>query len=469
MGPQAVLRRTTTRVAATGIDQCVSSASNFAVGVAVARVAGVAALGEYSIAYATWLVLAATHRALITDPMTIDNDVHRSDAPARIRAGLAAELALGVAASAVFVVIGAVLTISHQRGFGIAFIALAPWVPFLLVQDYWRWVSFMKASPRQALANDIVFDAVQVVAFVSLLLGGLHSVIAAIAAWGVGALAGTIYGLKQHSVRPAVRGGVQWIRQKWGLSKWLTLSSTTSFGATQLQAVLTAAFLGPAALGGLKAAQSLVSGPSLVLLQAGGSLGLPEASKGLERRGWRGLRRVAHFVTAASAASVGLVALVVFLFGQRLLVLFYGHGFGRFAHVADLLAIAYIIPTFAHGAVLSLKATRQTREISKLTFVTSTIAVVSVAILVPVFGVAGAAESIIVYTASSAIGSLYLHFRRSRKEAERLRSEVEKSSGAATNGLTGETAPDGLVVAPAGPDADELPREPLNRRVLEAS
>src|ERR1700728_2453863 len=56
-------------------DQGFSSLSNFVVGVAIARGAGAAALGGFSVAYAGWLVLAAMHRALVTDPMAIEGDV----------------------------------------------------------------------------------------------------------------------------------------------------------------------------------------------------------------------------------------------------------------------------------------------------------------------------------------------------------------------------------------------------------
>ncbi len=58
------------------------------------------------------------------------------------------------------------------------------------------------------------------------------------------------------------------------------------------------AILGPAGLGGLKAAQTLVVGPSGVLIMAGGSIGLPEATKAYKEKGWSGLTRVARLVTA---------------------------------------------------------------------------------------------------------------------------------------------------------------------------
>ena len=69
------------RAATTLMDQAFSSASNFAVGVAVARVAGAAGLGAFAFAYVGWVVLSDMHRSLITDPMNIEGDARRNGNP----------------------------------------------------------------------------------------------------------------------------------------------------------------------------------------------------------------------------------------------------------------------------------------------------------------------------------------------------------------------------------------------------
>jgi len=62
--------------------------------VVVARVAGIAGLGAFSLVYAGWLGTAAMHRALITDPMAIEGDLRKPDAKMHVGAGLAAEMVL---------------------------------------------------------------------------------------------------------------------------------------------------------------------------------------------------------------------------------------------------------------------------------------------------------------------------------------------------------------------------------------
>jgi O-antigen/teichoic acid export membrane protein len=389
---RAISRRATL----TTVDQCVSSASNFAVGVAVARIAGVAGLGTFTLAYAAWLEVASMHRALITDPMAIEGDVRHPDATANLRVGFSAEMCLGVAGGVASALVGALLITLGHHSFGIAFLALAPWLPFLLIQDYWRWVGFMQAIPSRSLANDVVFDGVQIVAFLAVFISGARSPAMLIAAWGLGSAVAAAFGLWQFSVRPTVRGGVTRLRSRWHMSKWLTAAGLTSQGANQSYLVLAGAMLGPVAIGGLKAAQSLVSGPSMVLVQAGGSFGLPEASRGLADHGWAGLRRVARLLTAFGLASVGCIGIVVLAFGKTLLKLFYGPAFTRFSTSANLIALGYVLSACALGAIMSLKATKQSRVLFRIAFLQLIVSTVAVIVLAPAFGVVGVAASTVV-------------------------------------------------------------------------
>ncbi len=317
------------RAATTLLDQSLSSASNFAVGVAVARVAGAAGLGAFAFAYMAWVVLTDIHRALITDPMAIEGDV-RTQGTRGIQRGFAAEVLLGSAAAVVFGLVGGVLLLAHAHTFATAILSLAPWLPLLLLQDYWRNVSFMRQQPGRALANDTVFNCVQAAGFAAIFVAHVHSIAAVIMAWGLGGFAGGIYGLFQYRVIPTLRGGLSLITSRWGMSKWLAGNSLTGWGSSQAYLYVAGAILGPAGLGGLKAAQALVAGPAGVLVQAGGSIGLPEASNAHAQKGWKGLVNVSRVVTAAGVLSFVAGALVVLVWGRALLSRIYGP---QFAHL----------------------------------------------------------------------------------------------------------------------------------------
>ena len=418
------------RAVITTLDQGVASCSNFAVGVAVARISGVAGLGAFSLAYAVWLFVASMHRSLVTDPMAIAGDLrHPTDASANLRKGYAAEVLIGASAGLVMAMIGIVLIAAGQMSFGVSQLAMAPWITFLLLQDYWRWVAFMQGKPGKALANDVVFDLIQAVGFGLLFVAHIHSTPLAIAAWGLGALGGAIFGQWQFRVWPSLLGGFKWLRAKWAVSRWLAATSTSSWGFNQLYAIFTAVFLGPVGLGGLKAAQALVNGPTTVLLQAGGSIGLPESSRAYDKSGWKGLNRVAMVVTAGGVASVGLVLVMLIFFGKFLLTFFYGAQFGRYAPVAIVLSVAYVISVWSLGAILKLKTTKQTHllfVVTMVAFVPSTLAILA---LTPALGVIGAAYAFAIGTAVYTISLLV---------AARLVARRHQSSGDA---LTTDDAP----------------------------
>jgi O-antigen/teichoic acid export membrane protein len=421
--PEPRSRRLSLRFGLTTVDQGIASLSNFAVGAAIARIAGLGAFGAYALVYAGWLLLAGFHRSLVTDPMNIENDVHADEVARNVALGLAGELTLGLGAGAAAAAIGVVLLAVHQHEYGVCFIGISPWFPCLLAQDYWRWVGFMKAQPQKALANDVLFDVVQVATFAVLYVVGMRSALLAIISWGVGATAGAAFGVWQHRQQRSwvsLKAGVGRIRERWHFSRWLVATNVVSTATSQSTLVLSGALLGPAGIGGLKAGLNLVMGPSMVFIQAAGSVGLPEASKQLARHGWPGLRRVQRWITAASVVTVGVLVGVIVLFGRHLLVLVYGPSFGRFAGVADIVAVSFLVTTLAHGAILSLKTTRQTHRLVPVCAVSLVVSVVSIATLAPVLGITGAAVANLIGNVTRTIGLLVAHWTSSRRCAEAM-------------------------------------------------
>jgi O-antigen/teichoic acid export membrane protein len=399
-------QKAASRAGMTMIDQCFASGSNFLVGVAVARIAGPVGLGAFSLAYGCWILINTVHRALITDPMAVFRDLNEREFPKHIKRGFAAEVVLGLAASVVFALIGVVLRLVGMTGFGDGMLALAPWVVFLDLQDYWRWVGFMEGKPVKALHNDVVFCVAQLFAFAFVFVAGMHSVYAVVAAWGVGALAGSAYGLAQFSVGPSVKGGYQLLRERWAMSKWNAGGQITGWGSSQLYLILTGGLLGPAALGGLKAANNLVTGPSFVVIHAGGSFGLPEASKGLKDRGWPGLRRVGRMINLVSLLSIGVFGVIVIFWGVPLLRGIYGEAFVRYAQAARIMAVAYIVSAFFMGPILVLKATKRTRPLFTVQVVALISSVAAVAVFSSLYGVDGAAAALLISNAAILVALL---------------------------------------------------------------
>src|SRR6476469_5533852 len=120
-------------------DQFVSSASNFALGVVIARVGGANALGAFGVAFVVWLAVLGINRAVVTEPMTV-----RGTPPGKgdLVEGCAASLLLGVVAGVALAVVGGGLVLVGAQTGAFALFALAPWLPTLLAQDYCRSMAF---------------------------------------------------------------------------------------------------------------------------------------------------------------------------------------------------------------------------------------------------------------------------------------------------------------------------------------
>ncbi len=444
------------RAATTMADQCVASVSNFAVGIVVARISGPAGLGAFALAYAVWILMTLIHRALITVPMAITGDLRGDQKQESIRRGFAADVMFGLMAACIIAALGAALLAFGQHSFGIGMLSVAPWVLALNLQDYWRQMGFLLGNPRKSLMNDLLFTAVQALMFGAVFLAGLHSVFAVVSAWGLAAAVAAVYGLRQFSVRPSLRGGRSFLWSHWPTSRWLVSERATDWGAAQLYLIIAGALLGPAAFGGLKAAQSLVVGPALLVINAGGSFGLPEASRQLEERGWTGMARIIRLVTGAGVLASSACAIAVLVAAPTLLRVLYGPEFVAYTPSARIFSISLVFAAFSVGPILALTTTRRVRSLFVVMLAKLAFSVGAVCALTPKYGVSGAAAADLL---TSVLTLAIMQAMRSsvRRSVE---GEERRSAGNLLNGVRGRLVRNTeLLLVP--PPAREPHRVPL--------
>jgi O-antigen/teichoic acid export membrane protein len=406
------------RATTTMVDQCVASASNFSVGIVVARISGPAGLGAFSLAYTVWILLTSLQHSLITDPMAIMGDMRHEERDDFIRRGFAADVTLGVMAACIIAAVGVAFLSLGQHTFGVGLLSVAPWIVVLDLQDYWRWIGFMLGKPRKSLVNDLLFNAVQALAFGVVFVLGLHSVFAVVSAWGLGAAVAAVYGLRQFSVRPSISGGGAFLWCRWPTSRWLAGERAASWGGSQLYLIVAGAMLGPAALGGLKAAQGLVIGPTNVVINAGGSFGLPEATRQLAERGWSGMVRITRFVTGAGSAAAAACAIVVLLAAPTLLRVLYGPEFVTYASSARIFAVSIVVLSFGIGPILTLTATRRVVPLFIVQLARLAVSVALTWVLAATYGVTGVATANLV-TCAVALVAMWVIQSRTRRSVER--------------------------------------------------
>lgn len=347
------------RILLTFSDQAVSSASNFVTGVAVARLAGVARFGDYMLTIMVWLIVVGVHRAVITEPIIVTGGQGGGDRRATLAHGLTAELLLAAAASAVVATSGLGISLLGAD-LGRTMLALAPWFAPLLVQDYWRAMAFQQRRPGLALVNDLTFAGVQVAAIVVFALHGWRTVGFMLAAWGLGATAGALLGLLWFPVVGGLHASVSMLRRMWPLSRWMLADFATGFGSDQAYLAFAAVLLSRADYGGYRAAFSLM-GPTVVILLAGGNLGLPEASRRADPEQPAALRVYARRLTTGILCCVGLYCAAVAVGSGRLLGALYGPAFSRYGVLATLSALQYVLLATVFGQLIALKAAGRMR------------------------------------------------------------------------------------------------------------
>lgn len=342
------------RVVVTFADQVVSSASNFITGVAIARLSGAVAFGEYALVLTIWFFAVGVHRRVITEPIIVgsrDADTESNS----IASGLSSELLLGAAASGVTAT-GGLLALAFGADIGRMLLALAPWFAPLLVQDYWRAIAYQRRRPDLALVNDVVFAVVQLVAIVAFSVVGWRSGGHMLAAWGVGATAGALLGTRWFPARAGGRAGWQLLVRLWPRGRSLLADFATLFVAQQAYLVFSALLLSKVDYGGYRAAFSLI-GPAIVILLAAGNIGLPEVARRAAAPDRGELRRYVVQLSFWVSCCVAGYGLALALVARPLLRELYGPEFVRFAPLTILVALGYLVLVLVYGQGIAVRAT----------------------------------------------------------------------------------------------------------------
>jgi hypothetical protein len=278
-------------------DQALSSATNFAVGVFVARNVTTVEFGAFGLVFSTYLLVLGLTRALATEPLLVRySHVAHEEWREGAAAALGAALLIGVSAGAVGVVAGVLI----QGVLGAGLIALGITLPGLLVQDSWRMTFFASGRGFRAFANDGVWGVVLIVGFFLLETRGLTGVGWFTAAWGLGAGVAAVFGYLQGRVRPKPSGVAGWWRAQHDLASRYVGEFIVRSGGTQLITYAVGGIVSVAAVGALRAGQILL-GPFNILFQGLWLIAVPEQVRQL-REGGQAFKRSAVALSALLAA-----------------------------------------------------------------------------------------------------------------------------------------------------------------------
>jgi hypothetical protein len=306
--PGGRLRRVAGRYGWGFADQILSSLTNFALGILVARTVTLKEFGMFAVAFATYVLSLGAVRAMTSEPLTVRHSASDTQQWRQATAhSTGAALTIGFALGLGCLLVGSV--VGGQLGASLA--ALGVTLPGLLLQDTWRFAFFAASRGDKALVNDVIWALVLFLTLGFLLLGDSPPVWMIMAAWGGSATVAAAAGILQASLAPRPLATFRWIRAQKSLVPAFLVEFTASNGANQL-VVYAAGLVNLGAAGALRGGQILL-GPLNVLLMGSRIAVLPEAVR-LAKKGPRMLLPLSGFlalILAAAAISWGVLIRVI--------------------------------------------------------------------------------------------------------------------------------------------------------------
>ncbi|MGI8773557.1 MAG: hypothetical protein ACR2KQ_00890 [Actinomycetota bacterium] len=356
------------------LDQALSSATNFGLTILAGRILGPVGLGVVAVGFAAHLFFMVLHRALVTQPLVVSSSDTSQRAVAATRAALTTTLVIGAISTVIMFVAGALL--GGPTGLGLKLFSF--WMAPAMVQDLWRGVLFRDGRGRAAAANDGVWLIGMLIALPVSLAAQSDWVV--VATWGFGATAGALLGLVQTRIGFAAPSMSRewWLREAWPFGRWLAVEGFVYSAGLVGMYLLLSALLGPAAIGGIRAAQVLFA-PLTLLGPALGLPGLPALSRALRTSAAEARVLAAKLSTLLAGATLAYLLLVGFA-DRSVLEFVYGRSFGRYGFLVWPMGTAQVITAVGAGALLLLRAARASGGlmISRLTTTGGTLLLVGI-------------------------------------------------------------------------------------------
>lgn len=322
-------------------DQALSSATNFGGSILAARALTSSGFGAVAVGFSLFLLVLGVSRAWSSEPLVIRYSASlASDRAVAVSRAAGSSVAIGLLAG---VLIGT-LALAFDGALRAVLLVLAISLPFLALQDLWRFALIMQGRQRSAAANDGLWLLVMLLAFAVSSRSGL-SPAGAIACWAVGALVAAGLGLFQLRCRPSVRALTWWTEQR-DLGARFAIEFLVVIGVSYALTIGVAAIDGLDDSAGLRGAQVLM-GPLNVLFMGVGIQILPVMVHQVHHR----LDRVwpTAVITSAGLATAALV------WGLGLLMI--PDSFGRALLGESWTAAAPLLPAFGWMYVASAAGT----------------------------------------------------------------------------------------------------------------
>jgi O-antigen/teichoic acid export membrane protein len=326
------------------VDQALSALSNLGLAIAVARTTTASGFGAFAVAFLLFGISLAVTKSLVGQPLQMRwSGAGVAARRAAFQAGLGAATVLG----GVFGLLVLVAGLAVGSELGGALIALALVLPGLMVQDSCRMAAFTLGRPQLAALMDAVWTVVQFGLLVILISNGRHEVGGLILAWGGAAAVSALLGVAVLRARPVLSRALGWVREHWGLIRYLLPEYFLGLGATQFGILLVGMIAGATAVGSLRAAQVLL-GPLGIVGLAVFQFAVPEVARRMSAATRWLLTLAAGLSGGLGLLTIGYVTLMLLL-PDTVGVALFGDSWAGAAAVLLAMGLSSVCSALANG------------------------------------------------------------------------------------------------------------------------
>lgn len=385
--------------------QGINSANNFITGIFLGRLCTKEEYGLYALGFSLMLLINDFQSTLISTPYMIYSPRLQRDEK-RQYAGSTFVHQLSLSSIVSFIILcglGAVYSGMVSQDFTRVLKVLAIVITFIMLKDFFRQMSFAALNVKAALMLDSAAALIQIGSMSLLAYFGALSADRTFMAIGLACGLTSLGWLSANRNMFVVnlKTVLSDLHQKWKLVKWLLASQLLWISAMGLYPWLIAAFLGVRANGIWAACQGLVMIGNLICVAAQNLMG-PKLVHVLARGGVAEMRDAVFKSVLLMVFIMTILAIVFFVFGDSLVVLFYGSKYGGNGLIISLLALNLVVTSMTYPFSRGLFALERT----DMDFFVNLAIVITLVLgvwLVRTYGLAGAAFGLLVTNSLSVL------------------------------------------------------------------
>jgi O-antigen/teichoic acid export membrane protein len=381
-------------------------------------------LGIYQLGFSVVLLATCAQNELLATPYAVfGNRVSGNERKQYAGSTLLHQAVLSILLSGLLLFVGAGLTLGWgSEHFGNLQWILAIILPFILAREFVRRIAFAHLQMVAALLLDATVAVLQLGGLWALKLSGHMTAGMTFCATGVACAltaAVALYMMRGHFT---FRGGKTWhdLRLNWSFGKWSFAAQAVHVAMSYGLSWMLAFLAGSNATGRFAACMSvvLITNPILIGLN---NFMTPKAINVYHSLGINGLRQLTRRFTILMIVFVGSVAIVLALFGTRLVGLLYGDPLTGEQWVVPFLAIGVFVLAASLGAENGLTALCRPDRIFLANAIALPIMICCGAVLILRDGVSGAAFAALIGTLVATVLKVKMFAVSCRAETNKLR------------------------------------------------